>query len=112
MVMGCPFEGEISPLKVAEVSERLYQAGCYEVSLGDTVGVGTEEKTAALFDAIKYIPKDKLAAHFHDTYDRAIPNILVALEKGISVVQLLDWEVALMQRNKLEMFVLKMWFIL
>jgi len=54
--------------------------GCYEISLGDTIGVGTPEKTHKLFQAIKGIPKERLAAHFHDTYDRAIENLLAALE--------------------------------
>jgi len=60
--------------------------GCYEISLGDTIGIGTPEKTEALFNAMTNIPKEKLAAHFHDTYDMAIPNLLVALSKGISVM--------------------------
>lgn len=59
--------------------------GCYEISLGDTIGIGTPEKTEAMLDAITGIPKDKLAVHFHDTFDKAISNIFVALEKGISV---------------------------
>jgi len=91
--MGCPYEGEIAPEKVNYVAEKLYEMGiffnranliirkgCYEISLGDTIGVGTPEKTHKLFQAIKNIPKESLAAHFHDTYDKAIENLLAALE--------------------------------
>jgi len=85
-VMGCPYEGEIDPAKVNYVSQKLYDMGCYEISLGDTIGVGTPEKTRKLFQAITGIPKEKLAAHFHDTFDRAIDNLLVALEEGVSVM--------------------------
>src|SRR5690554_4654708 len=72
-VLGCPYEGEIAPAKVAEVSKALYEMGCYEVSLGDTIGVGTPLK-------------DKLAAHFHDTYGQALANLYAVLEEGIAVV--------------------------
>jgi len=58
--------------------------GCYEISLGDTIGIGSPDLTYSLLDAVK-IPKDKLAAHFHNTYDRAIPNLIVAFSEGISV---------------------------
>lgn len=85
-VMGCPYEGPISPTKVDEVAGAMYQMGCYEISLGDTIGIGTPELTRALFDGVKSVPRDKLAAHFHDTYDRAIENLLVALEYGVSVI--------------------------
>ncbi len=85
-VMGCPYEGEINPIKVADVSNKLYKLGCYEISLGDTIGIGTPEKTQKLFETITEIPKNKLAAHFHDTYDKALPNLLVALENGIEVI--------------------------
>jgi hydroxymethylglutaryl-CoA lyase len=79
-VMGCPYEGDVDPKKVNLVAEQLYQMGCYEISLGDTIGIGTPEKTHKMFQAIKNIPKEHLAAHFHDTYDRAVENILAALE--------------------------------
>lgn len=78
--MGCPYEGDVNPEKVNYVAEKLYNMGCYEISLGDTIGVGTPEKTHKLFQAIKNIPKENLAAHFHDTYDKAIENLLAALE--------------------------------
>ena len=84
-VMGCPYEGNIGPQKVKFVARRLFDMGWYEISLGDTIGVGTMEQTIQMFDAVD-VPKDKLAAHFHNTYDRAIENLVVALAKGISVV--------------------------
>ena len=83
--MGCPYDGEVSPEAVNDVTNKLLELGCYEVSLGDTIGAGTVEKTRALFDGIT-APIDKLAAHFHDTNDTAIENILVALEYGVAVV--------------------------
>jgi hydroxymethylglutaryl-CoA lyase len=85
-VMGCPYEGDVDPEKVNLVAERLYQMGCYEISLGDTIGVGTPEKTHKMFRAIKNIPKENLAAHFHDTYDKAVENLMAALEEGISIM--------------------------
>ncbi|KAL4481154.1 hypothetical protein ABPG72_015109 [Tetrahymena utriculariae] len=86
-VMGCPYQGDVDPEKVAEVSKILYDMGCYEISLGDTIGIGTPEKTDKMLAAVKkQVPVEKLAAHFHDTFDKAISNILVALEHGVSVV--------------------------
>ena len=86
-VLGCPYEGDISPAKVAEVSERLLDMGCYEISLGDTIGVGTPVKTQLMLDAVMVkVPAEKLAVHFHDTYGQALANILVALQMGVSVV--------------------------
>ncbi|MDM7861076.1 hydroxymethylglutaryl-CoA lyase [Alteromonas sp. ASW11-36] len=86
-VLGCPYEGEISPSKVAEVSKLMYDMGCYEISLGDTIGVGTPRKTAQMLDAVlAVVPKQALAVHFHDTYGQALANILVALNYGISNV--------------------------
>lgn len=84
-VMGCPYEGDVSPQVVDWVACKLLDIGCYEVSLGDTIGVGTPEKTRLLCEALT-APREKLAAHFHDTYGNAIDNILVALAHGISVV--------------------------
>ena len=83
--MGCPYEGEIDPVKVNTVAEKLLDMGCYEISLGDTIGIGTPEQTYKMMSAIDRIPVDKLAAHFHNTYDRAIPNLIVALSQGVSV---------------------------
>ncbi|PMR72580.1 hydroxymethylglutaryl-CoA lyase [Billgrantia endophytica] len=86
-VLGCPYEGEIAPAKVAEVSKALYEMGCYEVSLGDTIGVGTPLKAKRMIDAVRReIPIDKLAAHFHDTYGQALANLYAVLEEGIGVV--------------------------
>ena len=86
-VLGCPYDGYIAPQKVAEVSQLLIEMGCYEVSLGDTIGVGTPLKTQQMLDAVlNHIPEDKLAVHFHDTFGQALANILVALQQGISVV--------------------------
>lgn len=86
-VLGCPYEGYISPEKVLEVSQRLLDMGCYEVSLGDTIGIGTAGSTHVLLDHItKHIPKEQVAVHFHDTYGQALTNIFVALQHGISVV--------------------------
>ena len=84
-VLGCPFEGDIAPAAVRTVSERLLAIGCYEVSLGDTIGVGTPGSTARLFDALcASIPADRLAGHFHDTWGQALPNILTSLRYGIA----------------------------
>ncbi|NRA72062.1 MAG: hydroxymethylglutaryl-CoA lyase [Gammaproteobacteria bacterium] len=86
-VVGCPYEGDIAPQKVAQVAQRLYLMGCYEISLGDTVGVGTPlAVTAMLEEVIKVVPVDKIAVHFHDTYGQALANIYCALQLGISVV--------------------------
>jgi hydroxymethylglutaryl-CoA lyase len=86
-VLGCPYEGEISPDKVVQVTQQMLAMGCYEVSLGDTVGVGTPLKTATLLDALlQQISVNKLAVHFHDTYGQALANILIALQHGIRVI--------------------------
>jgi hydroxymethylglutaryl-CoA lyase len=86
-VLGCPYEGEIDPEAVANIAEKLIQLGCYEVSLGDTIGVGTPLKTKKLLELIiKKIPTQQLAVHFHDTYGQALANIYVALEQGIATI--------------------------
>ena len=86
-VLGCPYEGEVAPQKVAEVALRLAQMGCYEISLGDTIGVGTPGKAAAMIETVaQTLPLERLAVHFHDTYGQALANILAALECGIAVV--------------------------
>ena len=78
--LGCPYEGEVQPAKVAEVAAALFDRGCYEISLGDTIGVGTPNRTADLIDTVaRRIPVDKLAGHFHDTYGQALANIYAAL---------------------------------
>ncbi|SCA55238.1 Hydroxymethylglutaryl-CoA lyase [Candidatus Terasakiella magnetica] len=86
-VVGCPYEGAIDPEKVAEVAARLYNMGCYEISLGDTVGVGTPEKVKDMITAVvQDVPVGKLAGHFHDTYGQALANIYAALELGVHVI--------------------------
>ena len=86
-VLGCPYEGNVDPMLVAEVSHRLLDMGCYEVSLGDTIGVGTPATTAALLsELLGKISADKLAMHMHDTYGQALANILISLQMGISVI--------------------------
>ncbi|MEW9798649.1 hydroxymethylglutaryl-CoA lyase [Alteromonas sp. CYL-A6] len=86
-VLGCPYEGDISPEAVAHVSKTLFDMGCYEISLGDTIGTGTPVKTAQMLDAvIREVPVSALAAHFHDTYGQALANLLVALEMGVSTI--------------------------
>lgn len=86
-VLGCPYEGEIEPVKVATLAEKLYQLGCYEISLGDTIGTGTPFKTKELIEIVSQkVPLENLAVHFHDTYGQALANIYVALECGIAVV--------------------------
>ncbi|TNE26149.1 MAG: hydroxymethylglutaryl-CoA lyase [Alphaproteobacteria bacterium] len=86
-VLGCPYEGEISPDAVRSVAVKLYEMGCYEISLGDTIGTGTPVKTAKMLEAVmQEIPREKLAAHFHDTYGQALANLLAALESGVGVI--------------------------
>lgn len=86
-VLGCPYEGAIAPDAVARVAKRLADMGCYEISLGDTVGVGTPLKAQAMIDTVAaHLPVSMLAAHFHDTYGQALANILAVLERGIAVV--------------------------
>ena len=84
-VMGCPYKGTVDPKDVDIISNRLIEMGCYEVSLGDTIGVGTPELTHSLQSSMT-VDKSKLAVHFHDTGSRAIENILIALQYGIGIV--------------------------
>ncbi|MFT4731992.1 MAG: hydroxymethylglutaryl-CoA lyase [Gammaproteobacteria bacterium] len=86
-VLGCPYEGDIKVEDVVTVSKALLDMGCYEVSLGDTIGVGTPLKTKALIEAcLLVIPSRQLAVHFHDTYGQALANILTAIQLGIRVI--------------------------
>lgn len=86
-VAGCPYEGAIAVDAVAELAARLIELGCYEVSLGDTIGVGSPGTIRPLLEAVlRQVPGERLAVHFHDTYGQALANILVALEAGIAVV--------------------------
>ena len=84
-VLGCPYEGEISPDRVGEVAGALFDMGCYEVSLGDTIGVGTPGKTRAMIEACaKRVPIAHLAGHYHDTYGQALANIYASIGLGMS----------------------------
>ncbi|EON13782.1 MULTISPECIES: hydroxymethylglutaryl-CoA lyase [Pandoraea] len=84
-VLGCPFEGDVDPDHVAAVAARLYRMGCYEISLGDTIGTGTPVKTRRMIDACaKDVPVAALAGHFHDTWGMATANVYAALQTGIS----------------------------
>jgi hydroxymethylglutaryl-CoA lyase len=86
-VLGCPYEGDVEPRTVADVSRRLLELGCYEISLGDTIGVGTPLLAQAMVDAVaEAVPRERLAVHFHDTFGQALANILACLERGIAVV--------------------------
>jgi hydroxymethylglutaryl-CoA lyase len=85
-VVACPYEGDVAPIKVAEVAGRLFGMGCYEISLGDTIGVGTPGKIKSLIEAVaKRVPVDRLAGHYHDTYGQAAANIYASLECGVAV---------------------------
>ena len=86
-VIDCPFEGPIAPAKVAEVADELLAMGCYEISLGDTIGTGTPARVEAMLTACATgIPLPQLAVHFHDTYGQALANLLAALQFGIATV--------------------------
>ena len=86
-VLGCPYEGDIDPEQVALVAEKLFAMGCYEISLGDTVGVGNPASVTKMIQAVSArVPTDKLAVHFHDTYGQALTNIYAALQMGVKVV--------------------------
>jgi len=86
-VLGCPYEGPIHPEKVAEVASKMYRMGCYEISLGDTIGIGNPGNMKEMLRAVMaHVPTEHLAVHCHDTYGQAIANIYAALQMGISVV--------------------------
>ncbi|MFQ5775926.1 MAG: hydroxymethylglutaryl-CoA lyase [Kiloniellaceae bacterium] len=86
-VLGCPYEGEIAPAAVADVAGRLFEMGCAEISLGDTIGVGTPARARAMVEAVAArVPIERLAVHFHDTYGQALANILACLELGVATV--------------------------
>ncbi|KAH3712335.1 hydroxymethylglutaryl-CoA lyase, mitochondrial-like isoform X7 [Dreissena polymorpha] len=86
-VLGCPYEGEVKAEKVAHVCQELIDLGCYEVSLGDTIGVGTPGAMRELISVVsKVVPVDRLAVHCHDTYGQSLANIFAALQMGVSVV--------------------------
>ena len=86
-VLGCPYQGDVPVADVVRVSHRLHELGCYEISLGDTIGVGTPGKARAMLRAVAgEVPLDALAVHFHDTYGQALANVLACLEEGVVVV--------------------------
>ncbi|HEX8540970.1 MAG TPA: hydroxymethylglutaryl-CoA lyase [Pseudomonas sp.] len=85
-VLGCPYEGKVAPQQVAAVANELLAMGCYEISLGDTIGTGTPGATRDLIDVVAgQIPRGKLAGHFHDTYGQALANVYASLLEGIEV---------------------------
>ena len=86
-VAGCPYQGAVAPAAVAEVAAQLYRMGCYEISLGDTIGVGTPGKIQAMLSAVATaVPMEELAVHFHDTYGQALANLYAALELGVATM--------------------------
>jgi len=86
-VLGCPYQGEVPLTDVVRVARALFEMGCYEVSLGDTIGVGTPGKARAMLLAVSSeVPVNALAVHFHDTYGQALANVLACLEEGVAVV--------------------------
>ena len=86
-VLGCPYQGEVPLADVVRVARDLHAMGCYEVSLGDTIGIGTPSKARAMLRAVAAeVPMDALAIHFHDTYGQALANVLACLEEGVSVL--------------------------
>jgi hydroxymethylglutaryl-CoA lyase len=85
--LGCPYQGDVPVADVVSVAKRLYDMGCYEISLGDTIGVGTPAKARAMLHAVaQEVPMHALSVHFHDTYGQALANILTCLEEGVRVV--------------------------
>lgn len=86
-VVACPYEGSIQPRAVADVAARLLDLGCYEISLGDTIGIGTPADIQRLLDVVlKTIPVERVALHCHDTYGQALANILTALDYGVATI--------------------------
>jgi hydroxymethylglutaryl-CoA lyase len=86
-VLGCPYQGEVAVSEVVRVARRLYELGCAEISLGDTIGVGTPVKASAMLRAVaEVVPMQALAVHFHDTYGQALANILACLDEGVRVI--------------------------
>jgi len=84
-VLGCPYEGDITPQSVARVAAALFRMGCYEISLGDTIGVGTPGRAQTMVDAVAgEVPREHLAGHFHDTFGQALANILACMEHGVA----------------------------
>jgi hydroxymethylglutaryl-CoA lyase len=85
--LGCPFEGDVAPEAVARVADALFRMGCREVSLGDTIGIGTPRKAQRMIEAVaQQVPMERLAAHFHDTYGQALVNLYAVMEIGVAVI--------------------------
>ena len=83
-VLGCPYQGDVAPEQVATLTKQLFEMGCYEISLGDTIGVGTPNKVKKMLEIVAHdLPMDQLAVHFHDSYGQAIVNIYAAIEMGV-----------------------------
>lgn len=86
-VLGCPYEGDVAPGVVANVAKTLFDMGCYEISLGDTIGVGTPGRAVEMIDAVSaHVSVENLAVHFHDTYGQALANLLAVMQKGVAVI--------------------------
>ena len=86
-VMDCPYDGEINPQSVVDIATEMWNMGCYEISLGDTIGTGTPLRAKRMLAAVnKHIPVQFLAAHFHNTYGQALTNIYALLEEGLSII--------------------------
>lgn len=86
-VLGCPYEGAIDPAAVSRVAGALYDMGCYEISLGDTIGTGTPLAAQRMVDAVAdRVPVERLAAHFHDTYGQALANLFAVMQRGVATV--------------------------
>ena len=86
-VLGCPYEGEISPKGVVDIAKRLYDMGCDQISLGDTIGIGTALNAKKLIEQVAtVVPISNIAIHFHDTYGQALANIYACLEMGVSII--------------------------
>ena len=86
-VAGCPYEGDVATKVVADLAAQLVELGCYEISLGDTIGIATPGQVQTLLEMVtEYVPKQQLAVHFHDTYGQALANIIVALDTGITTI--------------------------
>ncbi|MCP3731141.1 hydroxymethylglutaryl-CoA lyase [Sphingomonas sp. MG17] len=86
-VLGCPYEGAVKPSAVADLAERLVAMGCYEISLGDTIGVGTPRQAQAMVQTVSHaVPLHRIAIHFHDTHGQALSNVLACIDEGVAIV--------------------------
>ncbi len=111
-VLGCPYEGKVSAEQVAPVARALHDMGCYEVSLGDTIGTGTAGDTRRLFEVVSaLVPREQLAGHFHDTYGQALANVYASSSKVsmCSTARWQGWVAALMPKALPATSPRKMW---